>query len=106
LLCGVDRKAKNGSFESSSLGFLRYHSGFFVKVTLYVSLQSDEAEPYALLFTQQGIHVFLAFFATWRFIPKDQVRIYRMNFILNEPNRGKGCSTGFTQNTNPRGSKP
>jgi hypothetical protein len=43
-----------------------------------VPLQSDGAKPYALLFTQQGIDFFFVFFATWRFIPKDQARIYRM----------------------------
>jgi len=77
LLCGIDRKAKIAP-NSHFLIFFRYLSGFSVEITLYVRLQSDGAKPYALLFTQQGINFFFAFFATWRFIPKDQVRIYRM----------------------------
>jgi hypothetical protein len=36
-----------------------------------------------LLFTQQGIHFFFAFFETWRWIPKDQVRIYRMILLFS-----------------------
>jgi hypothetical protein len=51
-----------------------------------VPLQSDGAKPYALLFTQQSIDFFFVFFVTWRFIPKDQARIYRM--IPQRPSPG------------------
>jgi hypothetical protein len=73
------RKAKIEPSVSLFSLIFPFHSVHYFNGVSTSAIPGLMAKPFALLFNPAGQNMlFLASFATWRFIPKDQIRISRM----------------------------